>query len=206
MDWGQSYQDSYDLASANALSGVHIPYRLVISTIYQLPIGRDRAIGRNMSPALDAVIGGWQVNGIWTLQAGPTLTLGVTNSSGMFGQATRANWNGEDPTIDGAAEDKLARWFDPSVFSQPAPFTFGNAPERIPGLRAHRLNSVDFSVFKEVQPTAGLRLQVRIEAFNLLNYTQFGNPNTTLNSASIGQVTSQANSPRQMQFGVKMLW
>jgi hypothetical protein len=61
-------------------------------------------------------------------------------------------------------------------------------------------------VFKEVQPAAGLRLQVRIEAFNLLNYTQFGNPNTTLNSASIGQVTTQANSPRQMQFGVKMLW
>jgi hypothetical protein len=47
---------------------------------------------------------------------------------------------------------------------------------------------------------------VRIEAFNLLNYVQFGNPNTTLNSASIGQVTSQANAPRQMQFGVKMLW
>jgi len=61
-------------------------------------------------------------------------------------------------------------------------------------------------VFKEVQPAAGLRLQVRIEAFNLLNYTQFGNPNTTLNSASIGQVTTQANAPRQMQFGLKLLW
>jgi hypothetical protein len=47
---------------------------------------------------------------------------------------------------------------------------------------------------------------VRIEAFNLLNYTQFGSPNATLNNASVGQVTTQANSPRQMQFGVKMLW
>jgi hypothetical protein len=206
MDWGQSYQNSYDIASANALSGTHIPYRLVISTIYQLPIGRDRAIGRNMSPVLDALVGGWQVNGIWTLQAGPTLGIGVTNSAGVFGQGIRANWTGDDPTIDGSAEDKLGRWFDPTVFSQPAPFTFGNAPERIPGLRAHRLNSVDFSVFKEVQPMEGLRLQVRIEAFNLLNYVQFGAPNTTLNSASVGQVTSQANAPRQMQFGVKMLW
>jgi hypothetical protein len=34
----------------------------------------------------------------------------------------------------------------------------------------------------------------------------FGSPNTTLNCASVGQVTSQANAPRQMQFGVKMLW
>ena len=57
-----------------------------------------------------------------------------------------------------------------------------------------------------MRPTEGLRLEVRIEAFNLLNYVQFGNPNTTLNSASVGQVTSQANAPRQMQFGVKMLW
>lgn len=206
MDWGTSYQDSYDTASANALSSVHVPYRLVLSTIYQLPIGRDRAIGRNMSPVLNAIVGDWQVNGIWTLQAGPTLSIGVSNTAGVFGQAQRANWNGQDPTIDGAAEDKLARWFDPSVFSQPAPFTFGNALERIPGLRAHHLSSLDFSVFKEVRPTAALRLQVRIEEFNLLNYTQFGSPNTTVNNASIGQVTTQANSPRQMQFGVKMLW
>ena len=119
MDWGQSYQDSYDTSSANALSGVHIPYRLVLSTIYQLPIGRDRAIGRNMSPALDAIVGGWQVNGIWTLQAGPMLTLGVTNSAGVFGQALRANWNGagsDDRRKRGRQAGALVR----SVGVQPA--------------------------------------------------------------------------------------
>jgi hypothetical protein len=92
------------------------------------------------------------------------------------------------------------------VFSQPAPFTFGNAPERIPGLRAHGLNSVDFSLFKEIAPMDRFRLQLRVEAFNIFNYVQFGSPNTNVNSASVGQVTSQANSPRQLQFGIKALW
>lgn len=118
----------------------------------------------------------------------------------------RANWTGDDPTLPGRAEDKLDQWFDPSVFSQPAPFTFGNAPERIPGLQGHHLNSVDFSLFKQIAPTPGLRLQLRIEAFNLFNYVQFGNPNTNLNEANIGQVTSQANTPRQLQVGIKAIW
>jgi hypothetical protein len=121
-------------------------------------------------------------------------------------QGIRANRTGASAVIDGDAEEKLARWFDPTVFAQPAPFTFGNAPERIPGLRAHHLNSLDFSLFKEVAPLPSLRLQLRLEAFNVLNYVQFGSPNTTLSNASVGQVTSQANSPRQFQFGIKALW
>ena len=92
------------------------------------------------------------------------------------------------------------------MFAQPAPFALGNAPERIPGLRAHHLNSLDLSLIKEVRPAQALRLQLRIEAFNLFDYVQFGSPNTTLSSATVGQVTSQANSPRQMQFGVKAIW
>jgi len=61
-------------------------------------------------------------------------------------------------------------------------------------------------LFKELAPVARMRLQLRVEAFNIFNYVQFGSPNTTLNSASVGQVTSQANSPRQLQFGIKALW
>jgi hypothetical protein len=205
-DWGQSYQNAYDLSSADSLSGVHVPYRAIVSGLYQLPIGRGRAIGGQMSRALDAVVGGWQINGIWTLQAGSTLGIGVSNNTGLFSQGIRANWTGQDAVIDGSAEDKLTKWFDTTVFAQPAPFTFGNAPERIPGLRSHHLNSLDLSLLKEVQPSSSLRLQLRIEAFNLFDYVQFGSPNTTLSNASFGQVTSQANSPRQLQFGLKAIW
>ena len=51
-----------------------------------------------------------------------------------------------------------------------------------------------------------MRLQARIEAFNALNRVQFGSPNTSVTSSSFGVVTSQANTPRQLQFGVKVLW
>ncbi len=205
-DWGQSYQNAYDLSSADSLAGVHVPYRAIVSGLYQLPIGRGRALGGQMSPLLDALVGGWQINGIWTLQAGSTLSIGVSNNSGLFSQGIRANWGGQDAVIDAEAEDKLTKWFDTTLFSQPAPFTLGNAPERIPGLRSHHLNSLDLSLLKEVQPSPSLRLQLRVEAFNLFDYVQFGSPNTTLSNASFGQVTSQTNSPRQMQFGVKAIW
>ena len=51
-----------------------------------------------------------------------------------------------------------------------------------------------------------MRIQARIEAFNVLNRVQFGGPNTSVTSSSFGVVTSQANTPRQLQFGVKVLW
>jgi hypothetical protein len=51
-----------------------------------------------------------------------------------------------------------------------------------------------------------MRIQARVEAFNVLNRVQFGSPNTSVTSSSFGVVTSQANTPRQLQFGVKVLW
>jgi hypothetical protein len=159
-----------------------------------------------MAPLLDLFLGDWHVNGIWRLQAGPTLIVTAANTSGAFGFVTRPNWNGQDPSIDADDVDKLTRWFDTNAFSQPVPFTFGNAPERIPGLRADQLDALDLSILKNVRTGQALRLQLRLEAFNVLNNVQFGAPNTTLGNASFGQVTSQANAPRQLQIGLKAYW
>jgi len=118
---------------------------------------------------------------------------------------TRANWNGEDPRLDGPAEERLQRWFNTSVFSQPAAFTFGNAGATFPLLRTHNVRNLDLSLFKHFT-FGNMRLQTRVEAFNALNRVQFGSPNTSVTSSSFGVVTSQANTPRQLQFGVKLLW
>jgi hypothetical protein len=68
------------------------------------------------------------------------------------------------------------------------------------------VNNLDLSVFKEVRPGGPIRLQVRVEAFNVLNDIQFAAPVVSVNSASFGQVRAQANSPRQLQFAVKAMW
>ena len=99
----------------------------------------------------------------------------------------------------------LARWFDTSTFTQPAAFTFGNAGATFPLLRTHGVQNVDLSLFKHFAFARTL-IQTRIEAFNLLNRVQFGSPNTSVASTSFGVVTSQANTPRQLQFGLKVLW
>ena len=68
------------------------------------------------------------------------------------------------------------------------------------------MRNLDLSVFKHFSIAQGMRIQARIEAFNALNRVQFGSPNTSVTSSSFGVVTSQANTPRQLQFGVKALW
>ncbi len=207
MDEGTSYQDSTNARASRAVSSVDVPHRLIFSGVYELPVGRGRHFGGGMSRALDSVIGGWQINGIMNIQSGSALGIGATNTAGLFTEAIRSNSNGKSPVLDVAAHDRLERWFDTSVFSQPAPFTLGNVTPLISNLRNHFINNVDFSLFKQFALTEKVKLQVRGEAFNAMNRVRFGSPNTTVTAgANFGRVTTQANDPRQMQMGMKLIW
>jgi hypothetical protein len=103
-------------------------------------------------------------------------------------------------------EERLARYFDTSVYSQPAAFTFGNEPIFSPVLRAHGVRNFDLSFFKSFTVRTGLTAQVRIEALNAFNRVQFSSPNTSVTSSTFGVISGQANAPRQLQFGLKLLW
>jgi hypothetical protein len=207
MDQGTSYQDSYNALGSRGVSSVHVPQRLVFSGVYELPFGRGRHFGNGMSRWMDLFAGGWQVNGIWTAQSGSTLGIGATNQSGLFTEAIRANNNGRSAAQSGDAHGRLDRWFDTTVFSQPAAFTLGNMGPLVADLRGHHINNLDASIFKVFRITEKLRLQFRGEAFNSLNRVRFGNPNTTVTAgANFGRVTTQSNDPKQMQFGLKLIW
>jgi hypothetical protein len=203
---GETHQNSYDIAASRSVASYDIPHRLVVSALYELPYGRGRRFGATAPAWLDGLAGGWQINGIVMVQSGTPLTISASNTAGLFNPVTRANWNGQDPRLDGPADERLQRWFNTSAFSQPAAFTFGNAGATFPLLRTHDVRNLDLSLFKHFVLGGGMRLQARIEAFNALNRVQFGTPNTSVTSTSFGVVTSQANTPRQLQFGVKVLW
>ena len=100
----------------------------------------------------------------------------------------------------------IDRWFDTSQFSQPAPFTFGNMARSTAQLRNANARLLDFSLFKSFRIMERMRAELRGEAFNLTNTPLFGNPGTTLNTPTFGVVTSQENSPRQVQIGLKILF
>jgi hypothetical protein len=92
------------------------------------------------------------------------------------------------------------------VFSFNAPFTFGSAPRIIPNLYGPGARNVDISVFKNARLSARYQLQVRAEAFNVFNLVQFANPATNINQSTFGRITAQANSPRDVQLAVKLLF
>ena len=190
-----------------SVSSRDTPHRFVASYLYELPFGKGRYLLRQLPNALESVIGGWQFNGITTIQSGTALGIAALNTAGTFGQTEYANNNGKSGALSGRAQDRLNRWFDTSVFSQPDPYTYGNVSPRIADIRGHYINNFDLSLFKEFHPGGEwMKLQFRAEALNAFNRVQFANPNTTVTSSSFGRVTAQSNTPRQVQFGLKLMW
>jgi hypothetical protein len=207
LDFGEdTVQNEYDKLASRAIAQTDIAHRFVVSYIYELPFGRGRPWANTSSGLANWLIGGWQVNGITTYQSGLPLAITASNTAGLFNPRTSANNNGRSGKLSGRAQDRLVRWFDTTVFSQPAPFTFGSAGARIHDLRAHGTRNFDISLFKEFEAAEKLRVQFRVEMLNAFNTVQFSAPNTSVVSSSFGRVSAQANAPRQVQFGLKLLW
>src|SRR5262249_45330846 len=151
---------------------------LSLSYVYQLPFGRGRRFGGGWNRLTDAVVGNWQVNGICAFQTGLPLVMTTQNTSGAGNSALRPNNNGHSAKLDTPGETRLNKYFDTTVFSQPAPFTFGNTGRVLPDVRTPGVRNLDFSLFKSFAVVERVSLQFRAEAFNLLNTPQFGRPNS----------------------------
>ncbi len=209
--WGKNieenlnHQDSYNLRASRSLADIDIAHRFVVSYLYELPFGKGRRFGSGVHSVVNTMIGGWQFNGITTFQSGTPLNISANNTAGLFNPLTRPNTNGNDPRLNGKVDERLNRYFDTSVYTQPAAFTFGNAGATV-NLRNDALRAFDLSVFKEFQAIEKMKVQFRVEALNAFNTPRFGSPNTSVTSTTFGQITGQANSPRQIQFALKLLW
>jgi hypothetical protein len=117
------------------------------------------------------------------------------------------NNNGHSAKITGGSTDsRINQWFDTSVFSQPAAYTFGTAGRTLPDVRVPGLNTTDLSIFKTFRLLERLNLQYRVEMFNAFNTTQFGRPGPGFGYGSFGVISSTAVSPRQIQMALKTVW
>jgi hypothetical protein len=206
LDDGMSHQNSYDIRASKALSDIDVAHRFTIGYVYELPWGRGRHWGSGWSKALDLAFGSWQLNGITTFQTGTPLQITANNTAGIFNIVTRPNNNGRSGKLDGPVHERLNKYFDTSVFSQPAAFTFGNLSPRVSDLRNDGVRNFDISLFKDFLFTERVRLQFRGEALNAFNTPRFGSPNTGVTSNTFGVITSQANAPRQIQLGLKLIF
>jgi len=206
IDVGMSHQNSYDIRISRSLADIDLAHRFVMGLVYELPFGRGRRFGGGVSRPLDFLLGGWQFNGIITFQTGTPLAISANNTAGLLNPATRPNNNGKSAKLSGPVHERLSAYFDRSVFSQPAPFTFGNLGTRLPDIRNDGIRNFDLSGFKDFRITEKVRTQFRGEFLNAFNTPRFGSPNTGVTSSNFGVITSQANAPRQIQFALKLLW
>ena len=186
----------YDPGYNRGPADYDITHTFTSSWIYELPIARNK------------VYGGWQLSGIMLWRGGLPLTVTTTTGVQSTGTGNRPNriCDGKlsNPTID--------KWFDTSCFAAPTDLTgtYGNAGRNI--IRGPGSFNIDASLIKNTK-IGRVATEFRIEAFNVLNHPQFGNPNTTLGNAAVGTISAMLSSPscatcgtieRQVQLGVKV--
>ncbi len=193
-------QDSYSLSTFD------ISRNLVVSGVYSLPLGRGERFGSNWNRWMDALLGGYQVNGILSAHNGTPLALSANNVANIFNPGERPNTNGENAKLGGSVESRLSKYFNTADFSQPVTYTFGNMSRTSGYLRNPGLRNLDFSLFKQFTVTERLRAELRGEAFNAFNTPAFSGPDAGVSDPTFGVITSQANSPRQIQVALKLLF
>jgi hypothetical protein len=194
------FQDSY------GLSTIDVSKNLVTSFVYSLPFGRGQHFGTGWNRLVDAVLGGYQVSGIFTAHTGNPLAFSATNVANIFNPGERPNWNGQNARLSGKIENRLQKYFDTADFSQPATYTFGNMSGTSGYLRTPGYRNLDVTLKKSFDLYRESKLELHAEGFNAFNTPQFGAPNTSVTSSSFGIISSQMNSPRQIQLAAKFLF
>jgi hypothetical protein len=199
----------YNRRASRSLASQDVSRRLVFSYVYDLPFGRGKSFAANMPKAVDAIVGHWQVNGILTLSTGVPLAVATAqNNSQSFSATQYPNVNGQSAEMAGSrtTDEKLAKWFETTVFTQPSPFTFGSGPRVLPDVRADGIRGMDFSVFKDIPVREAMHVQFRAEFFNITNTPNFAPPGQAFGNPAFGVVNSQFNTPRQVQLGLKFYY
>jgi Carboxypeptidase regulatory-like domain/TonB dependent receptor-like, beta-barrel len=186
----------------DGISSQDVPHRLSVNGIWEVPFGRGRRFGTNATGAIDAVLGGWQLQGIYTYQTGFPLTWGNIIFTG----------NLDDIALP-SSERSVARWFNTDagfnkVTAQQPASNVRTFPLRIDSVRADDVSNFDVSVIKNASLGGGKMVQFRLEAINAFNSPVFPGPNVTVTQVAFGSIvaSNQRNYPRRTQATVKFIF
>jgi Carboxypeptidase regulatory-like domain len=182
-----------------------------LNTIYELPFGEGRRWLK--SGVASKIIGGWRVAAIQEYTSG--FPIGVVTNAPLpiFNGINRPNVTGADwraPIAGDKFDPRVDAFLNRAAFVQPVG-ELGNAPRMNDDVRGFWNLNENLSVAKTIKLSDGMRMDVRLEAFNLFNRVVFSTPQTTdafrsIASPTFGIITGQTNNPRQMQLGFKLYW
>jgi hypothetical protein len=182
------WQNLYDQKAEWGPTYFDVQHNIAISTVYEMPWGRNKKFGANWNRAADAVLGGWQLGGIFIAHTGFPLTIKMSGDpSGTGARSFRANVIGtpNDPHDIGPG----ALFLDPTAYAAPGPRTFGNAGVGI--VRGPGMGRLDLSLGKKFAFSEHKWFELRGEAFNLTNTPIFLSPaSQTITSPLFGQIRS----------------
>ncbi|HYW42991.1 MAG TPA: TonB-dependent receptor [Bryobacteraceae bacterium] len=178
-----------------------------LNTLYELPFGRGkRWLTRGF---LNQALGGWRLTGTQVYASGSPLAVTRNAPLPIFNGSNRpwiTTYDGWLTTYDGRFDPAKDTYLNAAAFPAQPNYLLGNATRYNPKVRGFPNLSENVSLGKSFAFAERFRMDFRAEAFNLFNRTVFSNPGTNLNSSTFGVVSGQANSPRQMQFALKLYW
>jgi outer membrane receptor protein involved in Fe transport len=199
---GATVQNYHDIDANRATSSYDIPHILTWGTVWELPFGPSkRWLTRG---AAAAILGDWQLNWILLARSGQPFTPTVGGDPANIGHTgySRPHLVG-DPELDNPTVD---RWFNPAAFAIPNG-EFGNVERN--SLRGPGYWNVDLGLQRNIRMGGTTALQIRMEVFNVFNNINLNLTQASVaidNPATVGRITSMAGSPRQMQFGLRLVY
>lgn len=200
--WSKSMQatemlNAVDDRPSEVISDLDRTHRMTASGIWELPFGKGRRWAANMHPVVNGVLGGWQVSVAMQHQTGQALGFGNVIFNGDLGnvllprdQRSVNQWFNVNAGFERAAAAQLAN-------------NLRKFPIRFSGIRGPIQHRWDASAIKNFALTERFRLQFRAECFNLANYANLANPNTTVTAGAFGTITSQ-DPPRSWQGALRL--
>ena len=209
--WEQAteYLNAQDPEPTRMISDLDVTHRLAVSAVVELPFGRGKRFGSDVSAVADGFIGGWQIQGVYTYQSGFPIAFG-----------TDGFYNGSDPENGSdiaLGSTSTTKWINTDVFTSILNGTSTNAtpvdhlrslPLRFQDVRRDTINNLDLSLIKNITLPGTMELQVRFEFINALNEPYFPAPVTGMTSSTFGQISAsnQDNYARRAQVGVKLIF
>ena len=206
-------QDFRNLDADYAVSAYAQPYNSTTSFVWSLPFGRGKRWGSGVSPAMDALVGGWQLTGINMFTPGEMVTFQYSPAPAFQVSAITNDFSGANnyrPNITcdpyaAEGQQSITNWFNPACVALPTDPSqpFGNSPRN--NVRGPNFWQVDLAATKLIPLGGRVRAQARIEAFNLFNRVNYTSPAANRSNANFGTITSTFDA-RQVQLGFKVIW
>ncbi|MBI4471802.1 MAG: TonB-dependent receptor [Acidobacteria bacterium] len=201
--WGKSF-NTVDVQGTRqkGVTDLDIRHRLVLSYIYELPLGSGQRLLGNASGIGNWLVSGWQFSGITTFQSGLPVPITTSRDISNTGGGDRPNLVG-DPKLP-RSNRNVDGWFNTAAFQLPQAGTFGNVGRD--AVIAPGLHNWDVSLVKNMRLAEAKNLQFRAEVFNIANHPQFDFPNGDISSTQFGKIFATTQFSRQIQLGLKFIY